>query len=112
MSGDRRAEPAGVLEPDVGEHGDARVEHVGGVPAPAQARLDDRDLDLAARELVERGGGQQLELRHALAARERAVDLRGGRRGALDRGAERAAAERSSSPIRIRSAKRTRCGER
>ena len=47
----------------------------------------------AAGQLVERGGGQQLELGHALAARERAVDLGGGRGGALDRGAEGLAGE-------------------
>ena len=67
--GDGRPEPARVLEADVREHDDARVEHVGGVPAPAEAGLDHGDLDLAARELVERRRGQQLELRHALAAR-------------------------------------------
>ena len=86
---ERRAEPARVLEPDVGEHRDRRVEHVGRVVAPAEARLHHRDLDPALGELGERRGGQQLELRHALAARQRAVDLdrRGGR--ALDGGAER-----------------------
>ena len=88
------------------------AEHVGRVPAPAEARLDHRDLDLAARELGERGRGQQLELGDALAAGERPVDLRGGRRGALDRGAEVARRRRSASPIRMRSAKDVRCGER
>ena len=110
--GDRRPEPARVLEPDVGEHDDRRAEHVGRVPAPAEAGLDHRDLDLVPRQLGERGRGQQLELGDALAARQRAVDLRGGRRGALDRGGEVAAAETSASPIRIRSAKDVRCGER
>ena len=54
---------------------DGRVEHVGGVVAPAEAGLDDRDLDPARGELGERRGGQQLELGDAVAARERAVDL-------------------------------------
>ena len=58
-----------MLEPDVGEHDDLGAEHVGRVPAPAEARLDDRDLDLAPRELGERGRGQQLELGDGLVAR-------------------------------------------
>ena len=66
MSRHRRAEPARVLEPDVGEHHDRRAEHVGGVVAAAEAGLDDGDLDALARELGERGGGQQLELRDAV----------------------------------------------
>ena len=91
--GHRRAEPARVLEPDVGEHHDRRAEHVGGVVAAAEAGLDDRDLDALARELGERGGGQQLELRDAVALLERAVDLGGRRRGALHGRAEGVGAE-------------------
>ena len=79
--GDRGAEPVRVLEADVGEHDDRGVEHVGGVVAAAQARLDHRGLDLLAGELVERRGGQELELGHAL-------DRLGGLGGALHRGAE------------------------
>ena len=64
-------------------------DHVGGVVAPAEPGLDHRDLDLARGELGVRGGGQRLELRHAVVAVERAVDELGGARGALDRGGER-----------------------
>ena len=77
-----------MLEPDVGEHDDGRAEHVGRVPAAAQAGLDDGDVDLAAGELGEGGGGQQLELGYAVALGRGPVDLRRGRRGALDRGGE------------------------
>ena len=101
-----------MLEADVGEHDDLGAEHVGGVPAPAEARLDHGDLDLAAGELGERGRGQQLELGDALAVRERPVDLRRGRGGALDRGAERRAREIVASPMRMRSANVVRCGDR
>ena len=69
------------------------AEHVGRVVAAAEAGLDHRDLDLAARQLVERGGGHELELRHAVALLERAVDLRGRRGGALHGGAERVAVQ-------------------
>ena len=101
-----------MLEPDVGQHHDRRAEHVGGVVAAAEARLDHGDLDAALGELGERRGGQQLELRDALAARERAVDL-GGRRGARARPPRRSASgSRSASPMRMRSAKVARCGER
>jgi hypothetical protein len=73
-----------VLEADVGEHRDRRREHVGGVMAAAEAGLDHRGLHPALGELGERRGGEQLELGHTLAARQRAVDL-GRRRGrALD----------------------------
>ena len=78
--GDRRAEPARVLEPDVREHDDLGAEHVGRVVAAAEARLDHGDLDPAARELVERGRGQQLELGYALAVGRGPVDLRRPRR--------------------------------
>ena len=110
--GDRRPEPAGVLEPDVGQHDDRRAQHAGRVVAPAEAGLDDRDLDPAPRQLVERRGGDQLELGHAVARLQPAVDLRGRRR-------RRAARRRRTRPARGRGrrsgcARRTsvRCGER
>jgi hypothetical protein len=77
-----------VLQPDVREHDDRRAQHAGRVVAPAEAGLDHCDLDPAPRELVERGRRQHLELRHAVALFEPAVDLRGRGRRALDRGAE------------------------
>ena len=109
--GDRRAEPARVLEPDVGEHDHVGAEHVGRVVAAAQAGLDHGDLDLAPRQLVERGRGQQLELGDAIAVAG-PVDLRRGRRGALDRGAELRRPTGRASPTRIRSANVVRCGDR
>ena len=68
-----------MLERDVREHDDPRVEHVRRVVAPAEPRLDHGDVDLARRELGERGGGQHLELRRAVGvrpdARERALEV-------------------------------------
>ena len=43
--GDRRAQPARVLEADAGQHLDARRDHVGGVVAAAEPGLDHRHLD-------------------------------------------------------------------
>ena len=68
-----------MLEPDVGEHGDARVDDVGGVVAAAEPGLEHRHVDAGRLELAERGGRQQLELRHDVAGRRaRAVDELGG----------------------------------
>ena len=78
-------------------------EHVRRVVAPAEAGLDDRDLDARAGELDERGGGQQLELGHAVALAERAVDLRGGRAPRAAPRRANASGSRSSSPTRMRS---------
>ena len=47
---DRVAEDVGVLEPDVREQDDARAQHVRGVVPPAEARFDDRDVDLRVGE--------------------------------------------------------------
>ena len=72
---------------------------------PPRPGLDDRDLDLAARQLVERGGGQQLELGHALAV----ASVRSTFAAAAAArwiAAPKLGPERSASPIRIRSAKR------
>ncbi len=111
--GQRRAEPARVLEPDVGEHArrGAASTLVASWRPPRPASTTATSTPLRG-QLGERGGGQQLELGDALAARERAVDLGGGGGRALHRRAEGARPARSSSPIRMRSAKRTRCGER
>ena len=72
------------LEPDVRQHRDLGVDDVRGVPAPAQAGLDDRDLDAAARELVEGRGRDELELRDAVVGPQRAVDHLGRVARALD----------------------------
>ena len=90
----------------------AGVEHVGGVPAPAEAGLDDRDLDLA-RAPARRARRRSAARTASRARRPRACgrpSRRRPRRARPRRRTRRAA--RSSSPIRIRSAKRTRCGER
>ena len=104
--GDRRPEPARVLEPDVGEHlHRATAMHVGGVVAAAEAGLDHGDLDAAAGQLGERGGGERLELRHAVVGLERAVDLGRGRvRRALHGGGERVRVEVVRRRSRMRSA--------
>ena len=63
-----------VVERDVRQHDDRGGEHVRRVVAPAEACLDDRDVDLLARELGERRRGQHLELRRALGVRPDARD--------------------------------------
>ena len=85
-----RPEPARVLEPDARQHLDRRGDHVRRVPAAAEPGLDHRHVDLARGQLGEGGGGQRLELRDAVVRGRRAVDERGGVRGALDRARERA----------------------
>ena len=75
----RRAEDVGVVERDVRQHDDRRVEHVRRVVAPAEPRLDHGHVDLARRELGQRGRREHLELRRALRvranARERALEV-------------------------------------
>ena len=51
-----------------------RADHAGGVVAAAEAGLHHRDLDLGARQLPVRRRGQRLELRHAVAFLQPAVD--------------------------------------
>ena len=75
-----------MLEGDVREDDDARVEDVGRVVPPAEAGLDDGDVDLGGRELGERGGGQRLELGRA------------DRLGRRSRTRARAASRSASSP--------------
>ena len=86
--GQRRAEPARVLEPDVRQDADVRVYHAGGVVASSEAGLDDRDLYPALRYLPQRRGRQQFELGDVVILGERAVDALGRPRGAADRGRE------------------------
>src|SRR6478752_3016601 len=59
---DRLAEHVGVLEPDVGEKNDARVDYVGRVVAPTEPGLDDRNVDMGIGERREGGGADRLEL--------------------------------------------------
>ena len=79
LGGDRLArvaEHVGVLERDVRQHDDPRVEHVRRVVPAAEAGLDDGDVDLARGELGERGGRQHLELRRARRVRPDARERR------------------------------------
>ena len=86
--GDRRPEPARVLEADRGEHLDLRGDHVGRVVAPAEPGLDHRHLHAAPRELVVRGGRESLELGHAVVLGGGPVHERRRMRHARDSGGE------------------------
>ena len=91
------------------------VDHAGRVVAPAEAGLDDRDLDLALGHLPQRGGRQQFELRHVVVLGERAVDALGGPRRARDRRARtrrRRARARRSARARGRRPGAARCRRR
>ena len=103
-------EPARVLEPDAGEHLHLRRDHVGGVVAPAEPRLDHRHLHPARGQLVVGGGGQRLELGDAVVVLERALH-----QAAAPAARSTAAAKRSSdtgsSPTSIRSRNERRWGE-
>ena len=59
--GDRRAQPALVVAPDRGDDGDVGADDVRGVPPPAQAHLDDGDVDGVVGEGGQRHDGQDLE---------------------------------------------------
>ncbi len=52
----------GVVDPDVGDHGNLRLADVGGVPPAEQAHLDDGDVDRDVGEPAERGGGDGFEV--------------------------------------------------
>ena len=54
-----------MLERDVREQHDPRVDHVGRVEAAPEAGLHGRRLDAPRCEVGERGGGQHLELRRS-----------------------------------------------
>ena len=77
----RVAEDVGVLEPDVRQQDDRRVEDVRRVEPAAEPGLDDGCVDAARGEVGERGRGQRLELRRA--------DRLGRRADARDRALER-----------------------
>ena len=97
----RLAEHVGVLERDVRQHDDPRVEDVRRVEPAAEPGLDDGDVDLARGELGERGGGEHLELRRA---RRRAA---GRARAPLEIGVARRRPG-SAPPSRARAARCTR----
>ena len=59
----RVAEDVGVLEADVRQQDDARVDDVRRVEPAAESGLDDGGVDTALGEVRERGRGQRLELR-------------------------------------------------
>ena len=77
-----------MLEPDVGQHRDLRVEHVGGVVAAAEPGLHHQRLRPEPGQAVDGGGGQELELGHAVAARQGVIDLLRRGLGAADGGRE------------------------
>lgn len=52
-----------VVEADVGDDGGQRFQHVGGIEPPAEADLDDRDINMSAGEVIEGEGGYQLKER-------------------------------------------------
>ena len=102
-----------MLEAHSGEHLDPGRDHVRRVVAPAQPGLDHRHLDAAARQLAVRGGGQRLELGHAVVLVERAIDHPRRMRRALDRRRERGAVERALAhldPLREGAQVRRRVG--
>ena len=59
--GDRRAQPALVVSPDRGDDRDVGADDVRGVPSPAQAHLDDGDIDGVVGEGGQCHDGQDLE---------------------------------------------------
>ena len=71
LGGDLRqgvAQVLGVVDTDGGDHRDRGVDDVGGVPPPAHAALDDRDVDGRIGECGECHRGENLELTHGRAA--------------------------------------------
>ena len=85
------AEVLAMVEPHVRDHRDAAAPGVRGVETPAEADLDDRDVDALAPERLERGAHQELELRRRPDAR---LDRVGRGQGPLHRGGERERVER------------------
>ena len=73
---DRRAEHLHVVERDVGDRRHAALPDVRRIEPPADADLDDADLDANAREVQERRRRQHLELgRWAVPAEEPVVGI-------------------------------------
>ena len=105
----RVAEHALVVEADVREPDDARVDDARGVVPAAETRLDDAGLDTGLGQHQERSRRESLELRGTLA--ERGLD--GARRllHAIERDRERGGADGRPS-ICTRSSQPTTCGER
>ena len=60
---DRRPEAVRVVEAHVGEHRHPPVPGVGGVEPPAEAHLDQGDVEVHLGEVAEHDRGQELELR-------------------------------------------------
>ena len=77
-----------MLEADVGEHATGAASTLVASWRPPRPASTTAASTPALGELGERRGGEQLELGHALAARQRAVDLDRRRGRALDGGAE------------------------
>ena len=63
-----------MVEPDVGDHGHVGVDHVGGVPAAAQADLEDRHVDRPVGEPAQRRPGEDLEPGQPDAVAEQRLD--------------------------------------
>ena len=59
---ERRPGELGVVHADVGDHGDGRVDDVGGIPPTEQADLDHHHVDGDVGEPAERRGGDDLEV--------------------------------------------------
>ncbi len=59
--GDGGAEPFGVVERDIGDDGEERIDDVGGVEAAAYAHFEDRDVDASVGEVEKGHGGEGLE---------------------------------------------------
>jgi hypothetical protein len=104
-----------VVEVDLADDGDVRIDDVRRVPPPTEADLDDADVDGLVGEVRERHRGHQLEERHRMRVAAVALDRRvvhqarerldllvhlGEHLGAIGR-----------SPTRMRSRTSWRCGE-
>src|SRR5207247_8730106 len=60
---ERRPEVLRVVERDVRDHLDTEVENVRRIEASTETNLADQQVEACTREVVERGAGQDLELR-------------------------------------------------
>ena len=96
---DRLAENVRVLEPDARQQHDLRAQHVRRVVPPAETRLDDRDVDLAAANAV---SAAAVIVSNWVAATSSAAGRT--RASASSRSAER-------PPIRMRSSHERTCGD-
>ena len=62
--GHGRAQHSGVIQPDGGEYRDLRTrDHIGGVKFAAETHLQHYDVALPAGKILQRNGGDELELR-------------------------------------------------